>query len=107
MKLTELDPHFVKPMSRPGAYNYTDDVSKAAGLSLRCPACYWTWARGKKLKRGWKAHTLILWKPEQTGWRFEGDSFADLSVKAENADVAFSTGCRSQFTIKEGKVDFA
>ena len=39
MKLTELDPHFVKPMSRPGAYNYTDDVGKAAGLSLRCPAC--------------------------------------------------------------------
>lgn len=103
MKLIELDPHFLKPMKRAGAYSYTDNIDVAVGLVLRCPACHWTFARDKRVKRG--AHMLTLWKAE--AWDFEGGSYTDLSVKHGHAEVAFSTGCRSQFTIKHGKVDFA
>jgi hypothetical protein len=105
MKLTELEPHFLKPSKTPGSFKHTDDVGCAVGLSLRCPACYWAFARGAASKQ--EVHTLVLWKPKEDYWAFVGDSYADLSVKSGRAEVAFRSGCRSQFSIKNGKVDFA
>ena len=47
MKLTDLDPHFLK-CTEPLGYDYADeieDLDEAEGMIFLCPACYWFCSR--------------------------------------------------------------
>jgi hypothetical protein len=100
LKLTELDPHFLKRVSAV-AYEHADDVRLAEGLQLQCPACYWASRRG-----GGAAHAVILWR-DPARWHFIGHGYNDLSLMAGRLKVSMAGGaCSCRFTIKDGKVDF-
>ena len=103
MKLTDLDPHFVK-LARPLKYDRTDDIGEADALSLRCPACHWSAGRSRDANA--HVHTIMLWRPQPPLWWFEGNDYGDLSVMAGRIAVEMTTGCRACFTIRKGKVDF-
>jgi hypothetical protein len=102
LKLTDLDPHFLKRVSVLD-YKHTDDLVGAEGLQLRCPACHWADQRigGDNL-----AHTILLWRdPEQ--WQFVGHDYDDLSLLAGRVMVSLTAGpCHARFYIKGGRVDF-
>ena len=59
MKLTDLDPHFIKRSDR-FEYDYTDDVTKAEGLVMKCPACHWAFTRHRG---GDDVHSITFGKP--------------------------------------------
>jgi len=101
MKLTDLDPHFIKRSDR-FEYDYTDDVTKAEGLVMKCPACHWAFTRHRG---GDDVHSITLWRPE-SAWSFVGHDYRDLSAMAGRIVCEITTGCRSRFHIKAGKVDF-
>ena len=102
MKLTDLDPHFIK-RSAQFEYDYTDDIKKAEGLSMKCPACHWAFARG----RGGvdNVHSITLWRPSGA-WDFVGHDYRDLSAMSGRIVCEITTGCQSRFHIKAGRVDF-
>lgn len=107
MKLTDLDPHFLKCVS-PGHFDHTNDVTDADGLCLLCPACFWSnnGAVG--------THSIIVWRPSVPQdvrpapgrWDFIGTGYADLTLKAGSSSVQITGGCRAHFFIRKGKVDF-
>jgi hypothetical protein len=101
LKLTELDPHFLKWVS-PNNYDYTDDIAEAAGLEIRCPACHWADER----TGSHSSHTLVLWADPKR-WSFVGHGYRNLSLMAGRIAMDLTAGgCRCQFHIKGGKVDF-
>jgi hypothetical protein len=102
MKLTDLEPQFLK-RSKPTEYDLTNDIHEADALQMRCPACHWAWGR---TGHG-HVHTLTLWLPEPPLWCFEGTGYKDLSLMAGRVAVTMTTGCRAEFWVKKGKVDFA
>lgn len=103
MKLTDLEPHFLYAITHGAAYEYTDDIERAVGLALQCPACFWS-SRGGA---AFHAHQILLWKSRPAGWRFIGHNYADVSlVQQYGLPIAMVGGCGT-FTIKKGYVDFA
>jgi len=104
MKLTELDPHFVVRCDEPLAFEHSHRIDRAQGIQLKCPACFWT---ANRRGRPSDIHSVIVWQPEPSEWSFIGHDFRDLSVMAGRISVMLTAGgCRSRFTIKQGKVDF-
>lgn len=110
LKLTDLDPHFLKCES-PGHYDHADeieDLGEAEGLIMLCPACF----RSNKGDVG--THSIILWRPSvprhiEPGpgrWDFVGTGYHDLTLKAGSSSVQITGGCRAHFYIRGGKVDF-
>lgn len=110
MKLTDLDPHFLK-CAEPLGYDHADeidDVGAAEGLIMLCPACFWS----NDGPVG--THSIIVWRPSvprhvEPGpgrWDFEGHGYHDLTLKAPSASVQITGGCRAHFYIRNGKVDF-
>ena len=110
MRLTDLDPHFLK-CTEPLNYDYTDetdDISAAVGLMFLCPACFWS----NKGDAG--THSIIVWRPlvpreVEPGpgrWDFIGSGYHDLSLRAGSSSVHLRGGCRAHFYIRNGKVDF-
>lgn len=101
LMLPDLEPHFLKRMSR-FRYKHTDDIAAAEGMIMLCPACYWS-SNGNKDR----THAMIVWRPSPPRpWDFVGTGYSDLTLKAGLASVAIIGGCRSNFDIKRGKVDF-
>jgi hypothetical protein len=98
LKLVDLEPHFLQRTSR-FAYQHTDDIAAAEGLTLLCPACYWS----NSGRPG--THPSMLW-PIAGRWGFSGTGYADLTLAAPSASVSIIGGCRAHFYIRRGRVDF-
>ena len=103
MKLTDLDPHFIRRCDR-FEYEATDNIDKADGIVMQCPACHWSFGRGRTPDA--HVHRVTLWQPETGEWRFTGHDYRDLSAMAGRVVVAVTTGCQSRFHIRTGRVDF-
>lgn len=97
MRLKALNPHFLK-LATGKTYEYTDDISEAVGIELKCPACHWS-------LKGVDVHSIILWEDHRHWW-LEGTGYDDLSMMAGDIAVWFTSGCKARFVCRKGKVDF-
>lgn len=88
MKLTELEPKFLKRESDT-LFRMVDTLGEADGLQFLCPVC-WKANRGEV-----GTHGIICWNPSvpQTThpvpgrWSFEGTGFHDLSLVAGSSSI--------------------
>ena len=103
VKLTDLEPQFFR-LTKRSTYAPTNDVEQADALQIRCPACHWSFGRGRT--PGAHVHSIILWLDKER-WDFKGTGYGDLTFSAGEVPVAMTTGCQARFTCKAGKVDFA
>jgi hypothetical protein len=110
LKLTDLDPHFLK-CTEPNGYDHADEIenlAEAEGMIFLCPACFWS-NRGAV-----GTHSMIVWRPSvprdiEPGpgrWDFAGSGYADLTLHAPSASVQITGGCKAHFFIRNGRVDF-
>ena len=100
MKLTELEPQFLR-RAKPLTYVATDAIREASALGLRCPACHWSFGRGRTPNA--HVHRIMIWRPERPLWGFAGTGPSDLSLAAPNAPVAIRAGCGASFWIRDRK----
>ena len=100
MKLTDLDPHFLRQRDKQ-TFVATDDLHEAVALQLRCPCCHWAFRHNHQA-----VHRVTVWRP-RAGWDFGGSGYGDLSFIAGRGDVvAVTPSCGAPFTVRAGKVDF-
>lgn len=106
MRLSELDPKFLKRL-RPDAWKCWDvSREEADGLMFLCPKCFK--ANGGAIS----THTVICWRPSvpqdtsPTGGRWEivGTGFDDLSLIAASSSVRLDGGCRAHFWVRNGEI---
>lgn len=108
MKLTELEPRFLKfEATDPKVYAHTDSVSEADGVLFVCPKCFA--AQGRP-----GSHSIICWRPRvpheitpQPGrWEFEGTGYHDLTLVAGSSSVLLTgPGCGAHFFVRKGEIE--
>lgn len=108
LKLTELDPQFLKHVLDDDGYYFlmVDALSEADGISFLCPKCY----LANKGRIG--THSIICWdpsvpenlNPKPGRWKMVGTSFQDLSLVAGSSSILLTDGCRWHGFIREGQV---
>jgi hypothetical protein len=103
MRLVDLEPQFLR-LSKPFTYTKANDIGEADALQIRCPACHWSFGRGRT--PGTHVHRITLWL-DQGKWGATGTGYDDLTLAAGKVPVVMRSGCRSRFTCRGGKVDFA
>lgn len=126
MRLTELEPQFVKLDFRtetwtirkedgtsaektgPREYHvFVDKPSDADGIWFLCPKCF-----SERGKIG--CHSVICWSPKVPGniepspgrWNLVGTGYNDLSLIANPTSVKLEGGCNAHFTVSNGQVGF-
>ena len=107
MRLTELEPEFLK-LSDPEGKSYRTDATfqDCDGLFFLCPVCF------KNNNGPVGTHGVICWKPHipQTvaptpgRWSQNGSGFHDLSLVAGSSSVLLQGGCNAHFWITNGEI---
>ncbi len=105
MKLTDLEPHFLK-IEDERTYRMHDDIREADGVEFLYPACFTT--NGGRVG----THAVICWRPHvpQTHsprpgrWDFRGAGYADLSLVAGSSSVLLTSGCCAHFHVTNGEI---
>ncbi len=105
MKLTELEPKFVK-MESESIWRTDAAISDCDGIEFLCPKCF------AENNGPVGTHMIICWKPHipQTiypapgRWNFEGASLDDLSLVAGSSSVALLSGCKAHFFVTNGEI---
>jgi hypothetical protein len=107
MKLTELDPKFLKRVDDHN-FNETDLISEADGIMFLCPVCF-------KNNNGSKGtHSIICWQPHvpQTTnpipgrWNFLGTGYDDLELQAGSSSIFLEKAdCAAHFFIRNGQIE--
>lgn len=107
MRLTELEPEFLKLCDPEGKSHRTDATFEDCdGLFFLCPVCFK--ANGGNVG----THGVICWKPHvpQTiqptpgRWSQTGSGFHDLSLVAGSSSVLLQGGCNAHFFIQNGEI---
>lgn len=97
MKLTELNPHFLKRESD-SSRRQVDTLAEADGLQFLCPAC-WKANRGPV-----GTHVIICWAPSVPlttnpvpgRWSMVGTGFGDLTLVAGSSSVLIEASEREK-----------
>lgn len=109
MKLTELEPSFLR-IEEPGrVYQDVDTLAEAQGVRFLCPLCFVTCGGSVG------CHSVICWDatrgvlPEETPkpgrWQMLGTSLADLTLRAGSSSVLLTgDGCKAHFFIENGDI---
>lgn len=105
MKLTELEPRFLKWIDD-HHFRHDATFAEADGIMFLCPKC-------------WKAnggpvgtHSVICWAPKVPlttypvpgRWNLVGTGFADLSLVAGSSSVKLAGGCNWHGHVTAGEV---
>ena len=106
MKLTELEPEFLKIIDEKTS-EYVVKLEEADGVLFVCPKCLHN--NGYK-REG--VHSVICWEPNvpQTRdpkpgrWVMQGTGFADLTLVAGSSSVLLTDGCRAHFYVRNGEI---
>lgn len=109
MRLTELDPRFLKVASA-HLFKHVMHIDHADGILFLCPKCF--------AANGGRAgtHGVICWRPRvpQTvhpipgRWEFVGSGFEDLSLVAGSSSVLLTgPGCQAHFFVRNGTIEMA
>jgi len=102
MKLTQLDPQFLKTADN-HSLKYIDDILQADGILFLCPKCF------ENNNGAIGTHSIICWKPHvpqttvPTGgrWTFEGTSYANLTL---SPSILIKDCCCAHFFIRNGEI---
>lgn len=106
MKLTELEPTFLKILSDQ-TYRMIDDVGLADGIEFLCPVCF--------KKNGGKVgtHAIICWRPHVPQsvpptpgrWEFQGSGYNNLTLFAGSSSILLTSAeCKAHFHITNGEI---
>lgn len=107
MKLTELEPKFLKLCDPEGkSFDTRAGFQDNDGLWLLCPVCF------KANSGPVGTHGIICWKPHvpQTiqptpgRWSQTGSGFDDLTLVAASSSVLVIGGCNAHFFIRNGEI---
>jgi hypothetical protein len=122
MRLTDLNPQFIRREIRPCAVGYPDcdtvsphtehewhlpcSLEEADGIIFRCPKCLAAKSDGVGV------HSVICWRPRVPGdvtpkpgrWEFTGTGLFDLSLVAGSSSVALLGGCNAHFFVEQGGI---
>lgn len=105
MKLTELEPQFLKRQTDSDGrevHRHVDSINEADGIIFLCPKCV--------TERG--GHHIICWRPQVPAhvnprpgrWEFTGTGYSDLSLVAGSSSILLNGGCRWHGFIRLGDV---
>jgi hypothetical protein len=105
MKLTELEPKFLKRESD-ALFAQVETLAEADGIRFLCPKC-WTANKGPV-----GTHSVICWAssvPQTTNptpgrWNLVGTGFNDLSLVAGSSSILLTVGCMWHGFIQNGEV---
>lgn len=116
MKLSELEPRFVRLWGAGRGYEFVERIADAQGLDMLCPRCFVT------NKGAIGTHHILCWSrsrgvpddvtPGPGRWMLEGTSLADLTLNGDPPGAARSVllngpGCGAHFHITNGEVTWA
>lgn len=110
MKLTELEPYFLKRVDE-RTNHIVETLAEADGIGMICPQCF-------KSKGGTVgAHHILCWfygkvpdtiDPKPGRWKAIGTGFSDLSFVEPVPKMATSVlligGCNAHFLIQNGQI---
>ena len=110
MKLTELDPQFLR-VTEPGRWREVPSLAEAHGIKFLCPKCYA--ANGGPVG----THSVICWsadrgapdaeRPGPGRWALHGTGYSDLTLDGERGksrSVLLTGGCGWHGFITNGDV---
>ena len=110
MKLTELDPDFIKinDFIHDQNFKIVKDVKEADGIMFYCPVCLANQQKGADIH----VHSIICWQPKVPSnihpnpgrWNLVGTSFEDLSLINGSSSVYLQGGCKAHFFITNGEI---
>lgn len=111
MKLTDLDPKFLRREPRDGreVHAFEEDIAKADGVMFLCPLCFG--ANGGPAG----THSVICWSPKVPAdvdpkpgrWNLVGSGLEDLTLVAGSSSVALRGGCNAHFFVRGGEIVMA
>lgn len=107
MRLTELQPRFLKRESADNFRCRDVSMTDADGIWFLCPKCF----KNKGGPVG--THSIICWEPSvpqdttPTGgrWTIEGTGFDDLTLVAGSSSVLLKGGCNAHFFVRNGQIE--
>ena len=106
MRLTELEPEFLKLTGDPRTYRRDATFADCDGLWFLCPLC-WLVNGGRKGTHGiicWKPHVPQSFPPIPGRWSQAGSGFNDLSLVAGSSSIALGGGCQWHGFVQNGEV---
>lgn len=106
MKLSDLDPHFLKIIDE-RTYRFEGvSLEESQGIQFDCPVCY-----VKNGNTGVGTHSVICWfvnkdvpvelEPKPGRWAMKGSGYADLSL---GPSVLLIGGCNAHFHVTNGEI---
>ena len=112
MRLTELDPEFLKLGEKPGHICHVENIDEAQGIWFLCPKCFA--ANGGRVG----THGIICWSksrgvpddvdPKPGRWKLDGTGFHDLTLNAEpgksRSVLLLGDGCKWHGFITNGEI---
>jgi hypothetical protein len=108
MKLTELNPQFVRREIRDSAVFQVpvDLITEAQGVRFKCPKCFIANGGSQGV------HQVVCWNPTVPAealpgpgrWNLEGTGYHDLSLTASSSSVHLLSGCAWHGFVKNGEV---
>ena len=109
MKLTDLEPQFLKVMSE-HEFKCVDDIKDADGIMFLCPVCF----KKNNDDSGRGVHSINCWQPHVPQnihpilgrWNFLGTGYNDLTLKNGSSSVLLNGGCNAHFWITNGEIIF-
>jgi hypothetical protein len=115
MRLTELEPSFVKfnVERNDGSGTRIDDINEADGIMFVCPLCL----KNQAMHRP-GVHSVICWEPsvpphvgpKPGRWNFSGTGYEDLTLTAGSSSILLPGGpgkCGAHFFITNGEIIFS
>jgi hypothetical protein len=105
MKLTELDPKFLK-IEDPHHFKWVDELAGADGIEFLCPLCFTANAGpvGTHVVICWRPHVLQTVHPIPGRWEFQGRGYEDLTLVAGSSSVLLTKGCCAHFFVRNGEI---
>ena len=106
MRLTELEPRFLKIISDT-THREVESIDDADGIIFLCPVCF------KKNNGPVGTHSVICWQPhvpltrspKPGRWNFVGAGIHDLTLKAGSSSIKLEGGCNAHFFIRNGNIE--
>lgn len=105
MKLTELDPQFLRRDSD-DSFAYVQSINEANGIKFLCPKCYASngGAPGTHGVICWNPSVPQTTRPTPGRWKLVGTGYHDLSLEASSSSVSLTSGCKWHGFVKKGEV---
>lgn len=109
MKLSELNPVFLKILDEKNWQWEGVSKAEADGIMFLCPKCFEAHRGpvGTESVICWRPHVPQTINPVPGRWEMDGTGFDDLTLCAGSSSVLLMGGCNAHFFIRNGEVVMA